>query len=71
MGTDKLMLGCNHLTRIPSRASRSTPFLLTDRDFSSFKKLMYFLFIYRIELRVKKAGGHRSREPSFGEVQKL
>ena len=29
---------------------------------------MYFLFICRIELRVKKAGGHRSREPSFGEV---
>jgi len=25
---------------------------------------------HRIELRVKKAGGHRSREPSFGEVKK-
>ena len=30
--------------------------------------MVYLLFISRIELRVKKAGGHRSREPSFGEV---
>ena len=32
---------------------------------------MYFLFVSRIELRVKKAGGHRSREPSFGEVRHI
>ena len=32
---------------------------------------LYFLVISRIELRVKKAGGHRSREPSFGEVGQL
>lgn len=32
--------------------------------------MLYLLFIStRIELRVKKAGGHRSREPSFGEVR--
>ena len=28
---------------------------------------LFLLFVARIELRVKKAG-HRSREPSFGEV---
>ena len=32
------------------------------------REITYFFLISRIELRVKKAGGHRSREPSFGEV---
>ena len=32
------------------------------------REIIYFFLISRIELRVKKAGGHRSREPSFGEV---